>query len=474
MKYLLLLSALFFPLAVHAETATVAQNLDLTHHAIGYLSVFITVMAYIAAMSEEVTELRKSKPMVLGSALVWFAICIYYALHGQAKVAAQAFESNLLAYIELLLFILVSMTYLNTMEERNVFNALKVYLLSKKFTYRQLFWITGGLAFLLSTVINGLTIGLLMGAIALAVGKKRPEFVALACVNIVVATNAGGTFSPLGGISTLFVWQQNILEFTQFFALAVPCLVNFLLPAAVMHFWIPKETPEAIQEKVELKRGSKRIMFLFVVTLLITVSADVLLELPPAAGMMTGLGLLQFFNYYLSKTAHIRKSDFAHVYRFYNLEVPNANNTRTFDVFKNVGNIDWDTLLFFYGAMMIIGAVGFVGYLEGLAQFLFGQINPTSANIMIGLSSAFVDNGTLMFAVLHMHPDIPPGQWLLLTLTLGVGGSLLAIGSAPGVGMLGNIKGYYTFTCHLRWMPIILLSYFVSIAVHFWINARYF
>ena len=118
--------------------------------------------------------------------------------------------------------------------------------------------------------------------------------------------------------------------------------------------------------------------------------------------------------------------------------------------------------------------MGFVGYLEGLAQFLFGQINPTSANIMIGLSSAFVDNGTLMFAVLHMHPDIPPGQWLLLTLTLGVGGSLLAIGSAPGVGMLGNIKGYYTFTCHLRWMPIILLSYFVSIAVHFWINARYF
>ncbi len=76
MKYLLLLSALFFPLAVHAEAATVAQNLDLTHHAIGYLSVFITVMAYIAAMSEEVTELRKSKPMVLGSALV----CYLYLL----------------------------------------------------------------------------------------------------------------------------------------------------------------------------------------------------------------------------------------------------------------------------------------------------------------------------------------------------------------------------------------------------------
>jgi Na+/H+ antiporter NhaD/arsenite permease-like protein len=406
--------------------------------------------------------------------LVWFAICIYYALHGEAKTAALAFESNLLAYIELLLFILVSMTCLNTMEERGIFKALQVFLLSRRFSYQQLFWITGGLAFLLSTVINGLTVGLLMGSIALAVGKKKPEFVGMTCVHIVSATNAGGTFSPLGGISTLFVWQRNILSFDEFFVLAIPCLVNFLLPAIFMHFWVPKDIPDALQDKAVLLRGSRRIIFLFILTLAITVSGNVLLELPPAAGMMMGLGMLQFFNYYLTKTAHEKKSDYAHVYRFFNLEVPAAENKRTFDVFKNVGHIDWDTLLFFYGAMMIIGAIGFIGYLDGIAQFLFGQISPTVANILIGLSSAFVDNGTLMFAVLNMHPDIPSGQWLLLTLTLGVGGSLLAIGSAPGVGMLGHIKGYYTFTCHLRWMPVILLGYFASIAVHFWINSKYF
>ena len=124
--------------------------------------------------------------------------------------------------------------------------------------------------------------------------------------------------------------------------------------------------------------------------------------------------------------------------------------------------------------MMMIGALGFIGYLDAIAHFLFGQISPTVANISIGLSSAFVDNGTLMFAVLSMHPDLPPGQWLLLTLTLGVGGSLLAIGSAPGVALLGQIKQGYTFTFHMRWMPVILLGYFASIVVHFWINSRYF
>ena len=191
--------------------------------------------------------------------------------------------------------------------------------------------------------------------------------------------------------------------------------------------------------------------------------------------MMMGLGMLQFFNYYLTKTCvEEEQSDFAHVYRFYQLDVPTTSKNRSFDVFKNVGNIDWDTLLFFYGAMMIIGALGFIGYLDGIAHLLFGQISPTVANTLIGLSSAFVDNGTLMFAVLHMHPEMSPGQWLLLTLTLGVGGSLLAIGSAPGVGMLGHIKGHYTFAAHMRWLPAILLGYFASIAVHFLVNARYF
>ena len=473
---LLIIASLLFPSAVFAGEAvgSTAAPYDLSHHIVGYLSILFTVLAYVAAMSEEVIELRKSKPMVLGSAIVWFAICIYYALNGQAKVAALAFESNLLAYIELLLFILVSMTYLNAMEERGIFDGLRIWLLNKQFSYRQLFWITGFLAFVLSTVVSGLAVGLLMGAVATAVGKNKQRFIGIACVNIVVAVNAGGTFSPLGGISTLFVWQNKILKFAEFFALALPCLVNFLVPAIIMHFFVPKDTPAASSRAINLRRGSKRILFLFAVTLIITVWGNVYLELPPAAGMMAGLALLQFFSFYLTKTVKNYESQFAYAYKFFGVDVPVGNEKQDFDIYKNVGNVEWDTLLFFYGAMMIIGALSFIGYLDAIAQFLYGQNHPTVANIIIGLSSAFIDNGTLMFAVLNMHPDLPPGQWLLLTLTLGVGGSLLAIGSAPGVGLLGQIKEGYTFGYHMRWMPVILLGYISSIAAHFWVNAHYF
>jgi Na+/H+ antiporter NhaD/arsenite permease-like protein len=467
---LLLISGMALGDEAATGSAISPAPLDLTRHVIGYLAIAITVLAYVTAMSEEVIELRKSKPMVLGAALVWFAICIYYAMHGQAKVAVAAFESNLLAYVELLLFILVSMTYLNAMEDRGTFDGLRIWLLNRGFSYRQLFWITGLLAFFISTAVSGLAVGLLMGTVAAAVGQNKPKFVGLSCVNIVVATNAGGSFSPLGGISTLFVWQSGIVGFTEFFSLAIPCLVNFLVPAVVMHFFVPKDSPPAAHRDIVLRRGSKRIIALFAVTLVITVCSDIFLKLPPAAGMMAGLALLQFFSFYLSQTA--REPDGSE--RLGEPQPAMWLDDRHYDIFQKIGNLEWDTLLFFYGAMMIIGALGFVGYLDAIAQFLFGQISPTLANVLIGLSSAFIDNGTLMFAVLSMHPNIPLGQWLLLTLTLGVGGSLLAIGSAPGVGLLGQIKGIYTFGYHLRWFPVILIGYFASIAVHFWINARYF
>jgi len=98
----------------------------------------------------------------------------------------------------------------------------------------------------------------------------------------------------------------------------------------------------------------------------------------------------------------------------------------------------------------------------------------TLANVLVGVVSAFIDNGTIMYAVLTMAPKISEGQWLLVTLTAGVGGSMLAIGSAAGVGLLGQTKGIYSFMTHLKWLPAIALGYAASILTHFAINARFF
>jgi Na+/H+ antiporter NhaD/arsenite permease-like protein len=341
-----------------------------------------------------------------------------------------------------------------------------------------------------------------MGYIILEIGKGQPKFVGLAGLNAVIAANAGGTISPLGGISTFFVWQQNMLHFTQFFALTIPCIVNFIVPASIMHFSVIKETPtfskkekpvlsqgdnwvlrssdweSSKKEKPVLKRGSKRIIFIFILTFSITILSNVFLDMPAIAGMMFGLGILQSFAYYLTKSEN-KYAKVNHFLTEYGKE-SFFNSKKGFDVFKCIAGVDWDTLLFFYGAMMIVGALNFLGYLDAMAHYLFTEISPTVANILIGLSSSSIDNGTLMFAVLNMHPNLPTGQWLLLTLTLGVGGSLLAIGSAPALHVLGLMKGNlkegegYTFSLHLRWMPAILLGFFASIVTLFFINGGKF
>ena len=145
-----------------------------------------------------------------------------------------------------------------------------------------------------------------------------------------------------------------------------------------------------------------------------------------------------------------------------------------FDVFSKVSRAEWDTLLFFYGIVMCVGGLGFLGYLNLMSEMLYGNWSATTANIFLGVISAVIDNIPVMFAVLSMQPDMSHGQWLLITLTAGVGGSLLSIGSAAGVALMGQARGYYTFFGHLKWMPVIALGYGASIMLHLWLNADLF
>lgn len=172
-----------------------------------------------------------------------------------SPAAEQAFRHTLLEYAELMLFLLVAMTYINAMEDRRLFDALRAWLVRSGFHLRTLFWLTGGLAFCISPVADNLTTALLMCAVVLKVANGDRRFVNLACINIVIAANAGGAFSPFGDITTLMVWQAGKVQFGQFFTLLIPSLLNFLVPAILMSLMVPRHVPEADNEVVDLKRG---------------------------------------------------------------------------------------------------------------------------------------------------------------------------------------------------------------------------
>ncbi|KFZ28371.1 sodium:proton antiporter [Pseudidiomarina atlantica] len=463
-------------LLVSPAAFAAAGPLDLTTATVGIVAIIIFTIAYMLVMAEERLHMRKSKPVLVAAGLIWMMIGWVYVDQGLPGVAEQAFRHNLLEFAELMLFLLVAMTYINALEERRLFDALRAWMVKKGFTYRQLFWLSGFLAFFISPVADNLTTALLMCAVVMKVADGDKKFIGMSCVSIVIAANAGGAFSPFGDITTLMVWQAGMVEFQEFFVLFIPSLVNYLIPAVIMNFFIENKKPAAVYEEVELKRGALRITTLFLLTIATAVACHMFLHLPPVLGMMMGLGYLQFFGYFLRMTlpgSLARKRAMAE--RAGDMErLKRLGSVVPFDVFSRVQRAEWDTLLFFYGIVICVGGLGFMGYLHLLSDTLYNQWSPTFANVSLGLMSAVIDNIPVMFAVLSMQPDMSHGQWLLITLTAGTGGSLLSIGSAAGVALMGQARGYYTFASHLKWAPAIAVGYAASIVVHIWLNSHLF
>ena len=441
------------------------QLIDMTSSVYGLIAIIVFICAYSLVIAEEFLQLRKSKPVILAAGIIWTLVAIAYIQQGDTHTAGIMIRHNILEFAELMLFLLVAMTYINTMQDRNVFDALRGWLISHDFSYKGIFWITGLLAFFISPVADNLTTSLVMAAVVMAVAADNKKFIVIACINIVVAANAGGAFSPFGDITTLMVWQKGMLDFATFFNLFAPSVVNWLVPAMCMSFVITKGAPSQTTEKAKIKEGGLITIGLFIITIALAVSFHNFLHLPPMVGMMTGLGLLKIYGYFLKLKQQIAWDIIDPNVDFDGLERP-------FDIFEILRRAEWDTLMFFYGIVLSVGGLGTLGYLGMISQIIYTpEFGITNANILVGVLSAIIDNIPVMFAVLTMQPVMSDGQWLLVTLTAGVGGSLLSIGSAAGVALMGQAHGTYTFFAHMKWSWAIALGYAASIWVHLLVNA---
>jgi Na+/H+ antiporter NhaD/arsenite permease-like protein len=440
----------------------------------GVIALLVFVAAILLVVTEELTHLKKSKPVIVAAGLIWLLASIVYMENGMQAELEILFEHNLLEFTELFLFLLAAMTYVNTMQERGVFAVIRSWLVTHGLSLRQIFWFTGTIAFCLSPVADNLTTALLMATVISTVAEKGDNrFVVVSSINIVIAANAGGAFSPFGDITTLMVWQHGALQFSEFFRLVIPSLVNWLLPAAILATRVDTRVPRVEVDEARLEKGAGVVIVLFVITIVMAVFAHNYLHLPPVLGMMTGLGFLKLYGYMLQQQG-VGKVLARNSAGSETLPDSTSQGKRPYDIYRNLEKAEWDTLMFFYGIILCVGGLAAFGYIATVSRWLYGDLGDTTANILVGFASAVVDNIPVMFAVLEMDPDMSQGQWLLVTLTAGVGGSMLAIGSAAGVAVLGQSKGRYTFLSHLKWSWVVLLGYAASILLHFAVNAETF
>lgn len=436
--------------------------------------VALLCLAYLFVFAEEFLHLRKSKPVMVAAGLIWILVAIDLQFKGQGPDVDDRLRHVLLEFSELFLFLLSATSFVNSMAERNVFEALRSRLTKFRLSNRGVFWLTGIIAFLLSPIADNLTAALVVGTLAIAALGKDRKAVAGSLVNIVVAANAGGAFSPFGDITTLMIWQKGVVPFGAFFVLFVPALISWLVPAAIISFSISGTSVPLGQSNVRVRKGGYVVAGMFLSTIIVTVLLDHALHLPPFLGMMLGLGALNLYSYFLHR----------HESRILSESIPDSSQNDDFErtserrepfsIFNILRLVEWDTFLFFYGIMLCVGGLGAIGYLNGLSTLLYTGLGSTTANILIGLLSAIVDNIPLTYAVLTMMPHMDLGQWLLLTLTAGIGGSLLSIGSAAGVALMGITRDVYTFFSHLKWSWAILLGYAAGIAAHIYMNGSSF
>jgi Na+/H+ antiporter NhaD/arsenite permease-like protein len=452
--------------------------LELTTHWAGLLAVAIFVGAYTLFILQENIHLRKSKPVIVAAGFIWMLVAIAYTSVDNTHGAEELISHSLREFAELFLFLLAAMTYVNTMQERGIFAVLRVWLINQGFSLRKIFWLTGAIAFVMSPIAYNLTTALVMATVIISVGGNNHRFVVLGCINIVVAANAGGAFSPFGDITTLMVWQQGLVQFTEFFTLVVPSVVNWLVTGAILSLAVSSAQPErAEKEEAHLQYGAWVVVALFLLTITMAVCVHNFLHLPPVLGMMTGLGFLQLFGYFLqqrdrAKVQHAVGDSALSISAARDEGIDASKNF--YDIYKNLRRAEWDTLMFFYGVILCVGGLGAFGYLALVSEIMYLDLGPTITNILVGIASAVVDNILVMFAVIAMDPEMSQGQWLLVTLTAGVGGSMLSIGSAAGVAVMGQARGIYTFFAHLKWEWAIALGYAASIAVHFMVNGDTF
>ncbi len=420
--------------------------LDLTTTWVGIAVAIVFLIGYYFIATEEKYEINKSKPALFIGTFSFMLIGIYYAINGMDPQPLHHEMQTLIEEIaEIFFFLFVAMTYIETLIERGVFDALKFRLVSKGYSYKKLFWLTGLLAFFISPVADNLTTALILSTVLFTIDKENRQFLVPGAINIVVAANAGGAWSPFGDITTLMAWTAQKGEFVDFLFLFVPSFFGWLLTAWLLAMAVPKGEPHfdaATEQKPQILPGGMTVVYLGAATIVVAVLGHQFFHFPAMWGMMFGLAVLKLYSYQLK-----RKSE-----------------EGAFDIYVNMRKIENDTLLFFFGILSAVGALHYVGFLNYVHD-LYGLIGPTASNIGVGFLSAVVDNVPVMSAILKASPDMGLDQWMLVTMTAGIGGSLISFGSAAGVGVMGRMRGIYTFGSHLKYAWTILAGYILSIAL---------
>ena len=408
------------------------------------LSIIVFIIWYYFIIRETRYKLNKSIPALFMWTGMFIIIWLYFVFHWlDVSILHEEIQTVILEVVEIFFFLFVAMTYVEVLIDRNVFEVLKQKLLKKWYDFKQLFWIIWFLAFFLSPLIDNLTTALILVTVLMTISKDN-KFLIPTAINIVVAANAWGVWSPFGDITTLMAWTSWKWGFIDFLSLFPAAFIWWLVTAYCLSKFIWKGKPKTRHNIMHqrLKKWSRKIMWLWLFTIFMAVIWHQIFDIPAMWWMMFWFSLLKIYTYRLST-----KWDLSMYY-----------------IDRKIKHVEVDTLLFFFWILSAVWALSFLWYFIYIIDF-YTLVWSLFWNITVWIMASVVGNVPVMSSVLKSNINMWSELWMLLTLAVWIWWSLISFWSAAWIWMMWKLRWYYTFKAHMKFFPIILLGYFVSISV---------
>jgi Na+/H+ antiporter NhaD/arsenite permease-like protein len=402
-----------------------------------YIAILVVfVLGYVFIALEHTLKIDKAAIALLTGTVCWALfitgggdLVTTAGGHGATEIINEGLKEHLADIAEILFFLLGAMTIVELIDAHEGFTVITDRI---KTTNRvKLVWILSLLTFFLSAALDNLTTAIVMGALLRKIMAKKEDLWLFAGI-LIIAANAGGAWSPIGDVTTIMLWiggqvtAMNIITET-----FLPSLVCLLVPLAIVSFRmkgnITNPKKNADQDEPKISKSEKLTVFAVGIACLLFVPVfKTVTHLPPFMGILFGLGII----WTLTELMHREK---------------NQDSKQSLTIAGVIRKIDTPSILFFLGILIAVGSLQTAGHLTDTAVFLDNNLNNVYAvNAAIGVLSSIVDNVPLVAGAMGMYSleTYPTDHifWELLAYCAGTGGSILIIGSAAGVAIMGILK----------------------------------
>ncbi|MDK1286555.1 sodium:proton antiporter NhaD [Pseudoalteromonas umbrosa] len=403
-------------------------------------SIILTLiaLAFVLIVIEDIIHVNKAKTTLFFGTLCWI-IAFISPIHGESSETIQhQLDHNILEIATLWLFLMAAMTFVAYLNSKGFIQNIVHRIMPEQISERKLMFLVGAFAFVFSSISDNITATLISLAVVMSLKLDAKKLVKYATL-IIFSVNSGGVSLITGDVTTLMIFLAGKVTIPDLLLLVLPAIVSVFALAAMLSIGMNEQLHFARQEVRRIEKTDITIAVIFMSTVLATLFLSVQYQVPPMLTFLFGLSFMFLVAQFLMRKKDVNKK-----------------------IIDYIREIEYDTLLFFVGVLLLVGALKEVGVLSMFTE-LYQFLAPEYANYLVGLLSAAVDNVPLTAALLKAQIEMTPQQWLTFTYATGVGGSMLIIGSAAGIIAMSKVKAL-TFMSYLKMVLYLLIAYTIGYA----------